>query len=825
MVKQCTSTYPADKEERYKALFEKYPYPLHTFQKHAIEATWEGHHALVTAHTGSGKTLCGEFAIEHFTGLGKKVIYTTPLKALSNQKFYDFTHKFPHISFGILTGDLKSNPDAQVLIMTAEILLNKLITLENGEKKNPPNHSTSFEMDISNELGCVVMDEVHFINDASRGHVWEQTIMMLPPQVSLVMLSATIDNPARFAAWCERQHPPHPQKKEVYIASNHKRAVPLTHYTFMTSTTALFKVIKDKSQQDEIKKTLNKPFVIQTPDGVFHDAQFFTTQKTQKLLQSKDIPVKRAHVLNQVTRYLVDNAMLPALCFVFSRKQLEQCAHEVSTILLEDDSKVPYIIRRECEVILRKLPNYKEYMELPETIGLMSLLEKGIAIHHAGILSPLREMVELLYAKGFIKLLFATETMSTGINMPVKTVLFTSLEKYDGKHVRPMLAHEYTQAAGRAGRLGIDTVGHVIHLNNLFKPTLDLVTYKSMLHGTPQTLSSQFTISYSLLLNLVSMKPHESDYLGFIQKSMIELEIAGEIADWEQRIRSLRTGMANIQSTLKTDQAMLEQVAALTRERNEKINNKRRKEIDALLSTLPPVDPKDMLLWKQYRDQQDELNQATQSLENTRGYLQTQIRKGLDGLQRHSYIDKTDTEEYVLTRLGTCAAQLREVNGLLFAPLLPRIKEWCAEELIALFGCFTHVTVPEDLMALAPQSGFHEVDALLYDIQTRTQDPESLSLYEEAEDNELPQYDLLPYVGRWGHCTNAHECIHLLKQMEQEKGIFLGEFVKALLKINNISAEMEKVAEYLGEIAFLNELKKIAGLTLKYVATNQSLYV
>ena len=179
---------------------------------------------------------------------------------------------------------------------------------------------------------------------------------------------------------------------------------------------------------------------------------------------------------------MVDNNMLPAICFILNRKLLETIASEITTNLLEDDSKVPYIIKHECDNIIRKLPNHNEFYNLPEYINLVSLLEKGIAIHHAGLMPVLKEMVELLFSKGYIKLLFATETFSVGINMPTKTVLMTEITKFDGNNVRYFHSHEYTQMAGRAGRRGIDTIGHVIHLPNLYK-NMDMLSIKKILNG------------------------------------------------------------------------------------------------------------------------------------------------------------------------------------------------------------------------------------------------------------------------------------------------------------------------------------------------------
>ena len=238
MVKICPNSYSPSSEEKYSQYFDKYPFPLSSFQKFAIESIVEGNHILVTAHTGSGKTLPAEFAIEHFVSKGKKVIYTSPIKALSNQKFYEFTQKFPNISFGILTGDIKTNPEADVLIMTTEILMNTLYAKNRKEDVTINTNSTNlamFEMDFDNELACVVFDEIHYINDQDRGRVWEETIMMLPRHVQMVMLSATLDSPEKFALWCEtRGQNDVKSDKIVYLTTTYERVVPLTHYSFIT---------------------------------------------------------------------------------------------------------------------------------------------------------------------------------------------------------------------------------------------------------------------------------------------------------------------------------------------------------------------------------------------------------------------------------------------------------------------------------------------------------------------------------------------------------------------------------------------------------------
>ena len=584
MVKVCSYNYPKSDDEGYEKYHEMYEYPLHDFQKWAVKGIVDGNHVLVCAPTGSGKTLPGEFALNYFHSKGKRTIYTSPIKALSNEKFYNFTKKYPHLSVGLITGDIKTNPEADVLIMTTEILLNKLYQVKSSSPA--PSSSVSFEMDIEQELGCVVFDEIHMINDESRGHVWEQSIMMLPPQVQMIGLSATLDDPTKFAYWLEnRGSSTKFSDKEVFLTQKQVRAVPLIHYSFITATNGVNKHIKDKTIQQEIRSAIDKPFVIQDANGVFNDAQYQTTTKVLKLFEKNDIRVKRQHVLNKVTEYLVEKEMLPALCYVFSRKQLEKCAEELTTNLLEFDSKVSYTVDRECEQIIRKLPNFEEYLHLPEYVNTVKLLRKGVGIHHAGLMPILREMTELLFARGFIKILFCTETMSVGINLPVKTTIFTDVNKFNGEINRPLYSHEYTQAAGRAGRLGLDTVGHVIHLNNLFR-NVDSVGYKAMMNGKPQTLSSKFKISYNLLLNLLDIG--DNNLVSFAGRSMVTGDLDNQMKEIYYKITTANTELDNVKacsSHLRTPCEIIEEYIEL--EKNIKFAvNKKRKEMDRQIQNI-----------------------------------------------------------------------------------------------------------------------------------------------------------------------------------------------------------------------------------------------
>jgi len=826
MVKVCSVTnYPSENEIKYKEYFDKFNYPLHIFQKWSIEGIVEGNHVLVTAPTGSGKSLPAEFALDYFHSKGKKTIYCSPIKSLSNQKFYDFSQKYPHISIGIITGDIKNNPDADVLIMTTEILLNKLYQIKSNSKNS--NSFISFEMNIETELGCVIFDEIHMIADENRGSVWENSIMMLPRHIQMIGLSATLDNPSTFAYWLENRGEENTSGKIVYLTSKKIRAVPLTHYSFITVNQGIFKAIKDKSVQQEINNIINKPFILQDSSGKFDDEQFFKTTKMLKLFESKNITVKPSHALNQVTKYLTENEMTPAICYVFSIKKLELYAKDITTNLLEFDSKIPYTVKRESEQILRsKISNFEEYLNLPEYLNLVSLLEKGIATHHSKMLPILREIVEIFFSKGYIKLLFATESVAIGLNLPVKTCIFTDIYKHDGNTLRLLQGHEFVQAAGRAGRLGIDTVGHAIHLNNMFR-NVDSTSYKTMMNGKPQSLISKFKISYHLLLNLIDI--NDIDLVNFSSRSMATTDIDNQSKQLYYKISELNTELDNIKNcstNLKTPRNIIHEYLNIQKN-SQYFSSKKRKEVDRNMKQMEDSYihlKKDIQNYEIVSNKEKEICELEKQMEVLNSYFKIEVNKVLELLTDNGFI-----ENNILTLKGQIACNLREIHCLVFSELLSNkcIEDLSTKQLISLFSCFTNIKVPDDIKHNVPRS----TDKTVQDIILKVND-----MYNDYQNKELKynvnsgveyniHFELLNYVVKWCDCTNEGECKLLLIEISKEKGIFLGEFVKALLKINNISCEMEKVAEILCNVSFLNKLREIPQMTLKYVVTNQSLYI
>lgn len=842
MVKICDSNkYPSENEERYKEYFDKAPYSLHIFQKWTTEAIIEGHHVLVCCPTGSGKTYGGEFAIDFFTentsSTRKKVIYTTPIKSLSNQKFYNFTKKYPNKSVGLITGDIKCNPDADIIIMTTEILLNKLYQINQSDASiNNTNALASFDMNIVEELACVVFDEVHYIGDKERGHVWENSIIMLPKHVQMVMLSATLASPKIFAEWIESQN----SNKTVYLTLKEHRAVPLIHYSFISVISGIFKTIKDKSVHEEIRSVINKPIIIQKSSGEFVMNNFHLVRKNLDLFDKHQIYSSTQHVLNNVSTYLVQNEMLPALCYVFSRKKLQKWAKEITVPLLEFDSKIAYTIARDCEQIIRKFPNYKEYLELPEYIELVALLEKGIGIHHAGMLPIFKEMVEILFSKGCIKLLFATETMCVGINMPVKTVIFTDIYKYDGNNNRLLCAHEYTQSAGRAGRLGLDTVGHVIHLNNLFRPTTS-IDYKLMMNGEPLRILSNFKFSYNLILNLVSIG--ETNYSIYAERGLLQKELCAEINQYNIELQLLAEDVNKMERTMaayKTPIESAERFVELKIAREISINKARKKidkELSALLNSNADIEKVADIVIK--RDaKQVEIAKLKSNICNANSLINANIDKIVNILRNYSIIeDGTNAKDVtnnciVLTKKGQLASYFKEVHCLVFSELLLskqlQTLETC--EIVGLLSCFTNISIPSEkrLKKVGSVPKYVNVEQLIELVSNMYEEQYNLEVnvgISTGIDYDL-HYELVNYVIAWCNCETDVDCKGVLSELASANSpIFVGEFVKAILKINNIVSELINAATWDNDLEFVAKLNSIPQLTLKFVAENQSLYI
>ena len=818
----CSEDFKPTYEE--SEFFSNWKFELSNFQKWAIRAIINKNHALITAHTGSGKTLPAEAVILFYKSLGKKVIYTSPIKALTNQKFYDFSKQFPHISFGILTGDNKYNPEADVLLMTAEILRNtlfqkKMISAGKDEQKSLLN----FDIDIDNDLGCVVMDEAHYINDLGRGKIWEETIMMLPENIPLLLLSATLSKPEKLAELIENRGGP-----EVFICPTTKREVPLTHCAFITMPESNIKQMIHYEKARHFNM-LNHFITLKEPDNIggnFKDQEYENVKKTLKYIRDNKIHVNKFFVLNTLIQKLKNENLLPAIVFVFSRKQVDLYASKIQIPLHEEDSKLPSIVKQECiKLLQKKLPNWKEYTNLKEFDTMIKLLQKGIAVHHAGILKEFRELTELLFDKGFIKLLFATETFAVGINMPTKTTVFTSLDKFDGSGFRNIHPSEYTQMAGRAGRRGIDTKGLVVHISNLISNN-DISTqdYRFILTGPPKSITSQFQITPSLILNLLSY--NNLDLERFVSKSMVTNEIQSHLNELEEKLKKYDTYAHAFE--ISTPIEILKEYNEL----HEKIKNSKNKERRKLMLKRDSLFEEnyhignDIAKYDNILEIKKEKDKIHKEIDDVNNWIKSTCSSIVDILKSAEFIN----QESKINKIGDVANCLQEVYCFPFAELLVNkcLKNLSSTDLTVLLSCFTNLKLSDE------NSVFSLSETNIND-NTKEAITNIDNLYNKYIDlfnrNKIPitenldkHLNLCDIVNEWCNSKTEIECKNVISEC-YKYDISLGDFVKAILKINNIANELEKAAILLEDIPLLQKIKEIPALTLKHCVTNNSLYL
>lgn len=528
------SPLPKDYDDLVK-LPHQFPFELDLFQKHAIYHLERKESVFVAAHTSAGKTVVAEHAIATSLLNGTRTFYTSPIKALSNQKFGDFTKTFPpHLpdlnstklqpQVGLLTGDTQLNTEAPCLIMTTEILRGMLYRQSNKLM----------------DLEFVIFDEVHYVNDAERGVVWEEVIMMLPRHVTLIMLSATIPNTVEFADWVGRIR----GTSAVRVISTQKRPIPLTHHLFLGPSV---EVPKDRAAAVEIDKSLacivDHRRVWRKEDYSFAIGIERDRNKKGSVAgggagrnqQQQQQQVPAASLLSLLKR----RSLLPAIIFFFSRSRLERQASSFfqSVDLCFGGAKEKSQIHRFLQVSISRLRRGDR--SLPQVQRVKEMLLRGVGIHHSGLLPILREAVEHLFARGHVRLLLATETFAMGVNMPAKTVIFSSLKKHDGVDHRSLTSSEYTQMAGRAGRRGLDERGVVILLEDQIGGEEEL---KRIILGQPVMLRSRFKLSFKMIISLICRaQQSDDDAVGLLlSRSFGEASKARQIPELMQEYNLLK---------------------------------------------------------------------------------------------------------------------------------------------------------------------------------------------------------------------------------------------------------------------------------------------
>lgn len=488
--------YPAEMEEPILKPIETpattFPFVLDNFQQRSIQCIENHQTVLVSAHTSAGKTVVAQYAIAKSLREHQRVIYTSPIKALSNQKFRELSKKFNDV--GLMTGDVTLNKEASCLVMTTEILRNMLYK----------------GTELTKEIAWVIFDEVHYMRDRARGVVWEETMILLSNKINYVFLSATIPNAREFAMWITKL-----KLQPCNVIYTEFRPVPLQHYVYPRGSDGIFLAVDAK--------------------GNFKEENF---SKALSLLNNNNNEEKKVSNKQQVeddikriVELIGEQDLNPAIVFNFSKHDCEELANSLSKTDLTTDDEKELI---ETIYINAMMTLSTEDQELPQIVKMLPILKKGVGIHHGGMLPIVRECVELIFQEGLLKVLFATETFSMGVNMPAKTVVFTNIEKFDGNEHRVLTGGEFIQMSGRAGRRGLDDKGiTIVMLRNKIEPE----KIREILNGKSDPLNSSYCLNYNQILNMSRIEGVKCEYL--VKRSFRQFQAERAVPKLKNEIQDL----------------------------------------------------------------------------------------------------------------------------------------------------------------------------------------------------------------------------------------------------------------------------------------------
>ena len=786
-----------------------YTFSLDPFQQHAICAIAKDENVLICAKTGSGKTLVGEYQIYHSLSKRKRVFYTTPIKSLSNQKFHDLKHQFSEANVGIMTGDIKFCPDAEIVIMTTEILRNLLY------KKGTTTENLGLTASISmDDVDAVIFDECHYINDKDRGKIWEETMILLPSSISMVMLSATLDHPEKLANWLGEL-----KQKPIHLIETQYRIVPLTHY-LLTDDYKLIALMNAKEVYYE------KTYV-----EWLHHRNCIAKEKMaheRKVSEARRIDAKGAvdgkvhvshfvHQMNETIKMLENKELLPALFFVLSRKLCESYAAKVETALLtsSETASVKHIIGFH-------LHRHMEHLEkIPQYYQIYDLLCRGVAFHHSGLLPLLKEIVEILFSKGFVKLMFCTETFAVGLNMPTKTVLFAGFKKYDDQtdSMRMLRNDEYIQMAGRAGRRGKDDKGVVIYLPD--REPVDPHDMHKMMKGNRPPIISRMDFHYDFILKTIqASEPNQPlKWLQLMENSYWFQQRQKEIQAYRAELELITSKMKEIEVA---EPYYSECHKRFELEKKIKVTvNAARKDVQRQLDSVKnkQLGPKwnkawaDYHLYKSLCVQGDDLNYDIGLLENHKDSIQPSIQF----LYKMGYITNENPNTITiadLTMKGVLATEVNEGHPILMTELYTQrlLHEVSGNELVAILACFVG-----DKSTKNPVSNGHPII---------TQIEQMAESYKAIEMN--LGYPLKDY---WAISTDLVEPICKWIQGEHasvicaEYELFEGNFIRSVMKLSNIVDEWLSMATYCQHVDQIDKIIDVRQYLIRDIIISDSLYL
>lgn len=827
-------------DTEFEEQFNRSEHEWDPFQLHSFQAIRRGDDLVVAAPTSSGKSAVGWYGMKHHLfnrddesngSVGRKrhkVIYTAPIKTLSNEKFEDMTEYLGQygIEPGLLTGDHRVNVESDFLIMTAEILANALFRLKDSSNSNSNSDqksgSNQYELDSEfvNSISCVIMDEIHFISDKSRGRVWEDTIILLDPEVQLIGLSATINQPEDFATWISRT-----RGRPVSLVKKYDRPVPL-EYRFYDGLEA--KIIMDS-------------------DGNYDGDAWQTCVKNVRTMQ-KECEVAKTDYLTQILREYVDHAKetgLFQLCMIiFSKRNCERFAEKIGKSYLSpfEAAKAVKALELKLGVHLKTQEKMGRYQQIKR------LLQKGVSFHHAGMPVILKEAVEYLYKEGHIKVLFATETVAIGVNMPVRCITFGSLEKASGvaedgrgSSIRYVNAAEFKQICGRAGRRGKDSIGTVVLLP-LYSIPDEGVVRRELLSGPMPKIESRMDLTYhSYLKTEVSSVIDRNEYFN---KSLRRITNDGradyatrELRDLQEREREISENISRMQNKMTSQQ--IQNVDRFLAEDIKfknfggiqvKMSSKQRKVMDKLR--------KDAMQHGEYLQAVRDRTEIREGIRNKEVEIASYLNYGADRYEEiRRFLRKTEyiTDNNELTEYAVMVAHINECNPFILAEVFTGnvLNDMTEVEIIGICAILCDPISSRNKVEKSLQylNITERVKDAIYYIQDR------ISMYQSVEDrlglaNIIVDGDYwrisLDYIEiaqTWANLDvekDGHTAIlGLLNEMDE----YEGTFIKNMLKIDTIVGNLISLSNLTSNLELVPKLERVSELIVKGMVNTDSLHV
>jgi superfamily II RNA helicase len=795
-----------------------------SFQIHSFLAIKRGDNLIVVAPTSSGKTSVAKYAVLfHLLQTTHKIVYTTPTKSLSNEKYEEMKVVLdPYgINPGLLTGDQKINSDSRFLIMTAEILSNALFMLKDKDcdQKQEEQNQKHYELDRNfvNSIGCVVIDEIHFISDRSRGHIWENTLILLSPKVQIVGLSATIDTPEEFASWIGRikQH-------NITLVKKYDRPVPLEYSIYDGQE---LKVILDSSGKyngDVFKTSLIK---------LKEDDKKHEKNRTNKVICR----------LNNFILYAKEKDLFQLCFIVFSKKNCEIFAKNVSIDLMNGKDSINAVNMLDKKMGI----HLKSYIDMPRYQQIKQLIQKGVCFHHAGLPVIIKEIVEQMFKEGYVKVLFATETVAIGVNMPIRTLVLPSVEKSIGASMQSLNAAEFKQICGRAGRRGLDSKGSVVFLP--FYDSLSEIHVKNeLLFGPMPKIESKMELTYHSYLKLL-----RSDVMGrndFFDNSLMSVQnskiIKGINIDINKYKKNVDDGQIVLDKYIKDKNINIDTLNDLNEHirlylissqtiklngfnahiKQSKQQQQKQKRLESIVKSNKNL--YDMIL--KHNNNKEIYQKEKNRLDAYIMYKDDRFAQITKYLQISGYLD----EEGKITECGKMVTFVNECNPFILVEIFMEkiINDMTPQQIVCLLSIFTE-RVPkknmDDKMLKSIKIDNNIKDSISY-IENRITNYTNLEQQMNLTSEECYwdiSYDYLELVNLWTEIDLTKEDHGRILQKLNNMDEYEGSFVKNMLKINNIVENLMTLCNLTQELDMLPTLQEINKLILKGMVNADSLHI